>query len=237
MPSSPPLVPCRVSDADVRVVRTARRSVGIEVHEGGSVIVRAPRAATDAQIDALLRRKSEWLYAKRRAAVDVPLRDTSPLVLGSSVLVRGRAHRLRLARGAGVPEVVLDGGALWVREDVLGEATAAVRSWLEAEAAEAIPPLVRETADRLGFAYREARVADLRARWGSFSARSVLTFNWRLVMAPPFVLRYVVAHELAHTVEANHGPRFWSLVQAVCGRVEEARAWLDAYEGELERLG
>ena len=237
MPSSATeLVPCRVGDPDVRVVRSSRRSVGVEVHDGGAVLVRAPQAATDDQIDDLLRRKSVWLYAKRRDAAGSPEPDTAPLVAGSSVLYQGRARRLRVRRGADVP-LAFDGAAFWVQPDALGDVEGLVRAWLEDRAAEAIPPLVAETAARLGFRYREVRVVDLRARWGSFSARAVLTFNWRLVMAPPFVLRYVVAHELAHTVEPNHGPRFWNLVRSVCPRTEEARAWLVANEGELERVG
>ena len=204
MPTS--LVPCRLSDPDVRLVRSARRTVAVEVHDGGGVLVRAPETATDEQIEAFLRRKSVWLYAKRRAAVQIQPPDPSPLVAGSSVLYAGRARRIRTVREA-EDAFRFNGAAFWVRAEALADVEAHLRSWLEARAREAIPPLVAETAVRLGFAYREVRVADLRARWGSFSARAVLTFNWRLVMAPPFVLRYVVAHELAHTVEPNHGVR------------------------------
>ena len=228
-------VPCRVGDPDVRVVRSSRKTVGVEVYDGGAVLVRAPRAATDDQIDAVLRRKSVWLYAKRQAAAGAPKPDAAPLVAGSSVLYRGRARRIRVRRGAEA-SLTFDGAAFWVTPEAVPDVEARVRVWLEGQAAEAIPPLVAETAARLGFQYREVRVADLRARWGSFSARAVLTFNWRLVMAPPFVLRYVVAHELAHTVEPNHGARFWNLVRSVYSRTEEARAWLEENEAELERL-
>lgn len=229
------LVPCKLSDPDVRVVRSSRRSLAVEVHDGGDVLIRAPKAASNEQIESFLRRKSVWLYAKRRKAAEIAPPDPSPLVAGSSVLYVGKARRIRLARSAEKP-FRFDGAEFWVRADEMPNIVDWLRQWLEARAEEIIPPLVSETADRLGFQYREVRVTDLKARWGSFSARSVLTFNWRLIMAPPFVLRYVVAHELAHTVEPNHGPRFWNLVRTISSRTEEARAWLDRHERELERL-
>lgn len=229
------LVPCKLSDPDVRVVRSSRRSLAVEVHDGGGVLVRAPRSASDEQIESFLRRKSLWLYAKRLEAKQVQLLNPSPLVAGSSILYAGRSRRIRVTR-EGAEAFHFDGAEFWVRAEELPHITEWLRAWLEVQAKETIPLVVSETADRLGFKYREVRVADLKTRWGSFSRQAVLTFNWRLIMAPPFVLRYVVAHELAHTVEPNHGPRFWNLVLTICPRTEEAKVWLARNEGELERL-
>lgn len=70
------------------------------------------------------------------------------------------------------------------------------------------------------------RLKELKSRWGSCSIRRNLNFNWKLVLAPPEVLDYVVVHELCHLKEMNHSSRFWDLVEAYCPDYRECRAWL-----------
>ena len=74
---------------------------------------------------------------------------------------------------------------------------------------------------------------DTRSRWGSCSARASLSFSWRLIFAPEPVLDYVVAHEVAHLVEMNHGPRFWRLVASLVPDVDKPRAWLRRHRNDL----
>ena len=65
----------------------------------------------------------------------------------------------------------------------------------------------------------------------------MLSYSWRLILAPPFVLDYLAMHEVAHLVEMNHSPRFWRLVMAICPDVHRAKAWLDAHGNDLHRYG
>jgi predicted metal-dependent hydrolase len=90
----------------------------------------------------------------------------------------------------------------------------------------AIERLAAAEASRLGVAYTRIRIGDQRSRWGSCSPAGTLSFSWRLVLAPPDVLDYVVVHEICHLVEANHGPRFWALVERVRPGYREPRRWL-----------
>ena len=90
----------------------------------------------------------------------------------------------------------------------------------------------REAA-RLGLRYARLRIADQRTRWGSCSRAGTLSFNWRLVLAPPPVLDYVVVHELCHLVEASHSPRFWTLVATARPTFREERRWLVEHGHEL----
>jgi predicted metal-dependent hydrolase len=80
-------------------------------------------------------------------------------------------------------------------------------------------------------------VRDQTTRWGSCSTSGALSFSWRLVLAPPFVLDYLAAHEVAHLGHMNHGPRFWSLVERTMPRHEEARNWLRKHGASLHRYG
>lgn len=76
-------------------------------------------------------------------------------------------------------------------------------------------------------------VRDQRTRWGSCSSRKNLSFNWRLVLAPDFVLRYIVAHEAAHLAVLNHSAQFWLTVKGLCPETERAKQWLRAHASEL----
>ena len=100
-------------------------------------------------------------------------------------------------------------------------------------ARELVSTLVDEEAARLGVVYERIRIGDQRTLWGSCSRRGVLSFNWRLVLAPPAVLDYVVVHELCHLRVPNHSAAFWRLVGDSRPAWREQRDWLRAYGPEL----
>jgi len=83
-----------------------------------------------------------------------------------------------------------------------------------------------EYADMIGVKPKRIVVRDTASRWGSCSSTRELSFSWRLILAPPFVLDYVVAHEVAHLREMNHAPRFWRLVEDMVGNVKRPQTWL-----------
>src|SRR5262249_4446897 len=92
-------------------------------------------------------------------------------------------------------------------------------------------------ADKLGVRYRRLSIRDQASRWGSCSTTGVLSFSWRLVLAPRHVLDYLAAHEVAHLVEMNHSRRFWRVLRRICPEMERAKAWLDAHGTDLHRYG
>ena len=112
-----------------------------------------------------------------------------------------------------------------------------VRRWLCDRAAKEIKPRVIAMSELLGRKPARISMRDTRTRWGSCSSAGNLNFSWRLVMAPESVLDYVVAHEVAHLCELNHGSRFWTLVDTLCEDVTNARAWLRVNGAHLHRYG
>ncbi len=91
---------------------------------------------------------------------------------------------------------------------------------------ENIEPLAREFADKTGVKFKKIQVRDTRSRWGSCSTTGTLSFSWRLIMTPPDILAYVVAHEIAHLSEMNHSKAFWALVDRLVDNAKPARKWL-----------
>ena len=108
--------------------------------------------------------------------------------------------------------------------------------WLKRQAHLDLKTRVAVHAKRLDLTPKRLYVRDQTTRWGSCSTSGALSFSWRLVLAPPFVLDYLAAHEVAHLGHMNHGPRFWALVERTMPRHEEARSWLRKHGGEPASL-
>jgi len=102
----------------------------------------------------------------------------------------------------------------------------ALREWYIQRAEARIIPRVKHQARELGVTYTEVRIVDNLYRWGSCTVNNNIHLNWRLIKAPMFVIDYVIVHELAHLIEANHTPGFWNIVRAKVSTMEKAKAWL-----------
>jgi predicted metal-dependent hydrolase len=109
--------------------------------------------------------------------------------------------------------------------------------WLKAQAKVKLHDVSQNYATAMQTKFRKLTVRDQKSRWGSCSATGDLSYSWRLILAPPEVLDYVAAHEVAHLKEMNHGPRFWRLVITHCKKAKEARSWLRDHGRELHRYG
>ena len=108
-----------------------------------------------------------------------------------------------------------------------------LKDWMKREARADFIRLADEISTKAGLSYSRLTVRDMRTRWGSCSSEGALCFNWRLILAPPFVLRGVVAHEVAHLKYLNHGKKFWDLVRELDPDNDRAKDWLDAHGANL----
>jgi len=134
-------------------------------------------------------------------------------------------------------------GGAWLADGALHVAGEAeflprrVHDFLRAEAKRRFTVQAMEKAASAGLAPKRITVKDTRTRWGSCSPDRVLMFCWRLVMAPPFVQDYVVAHEVAHLMHMNHQPEFWALTDTLSPHRTQAVAWLHEEGPRLLRTG
>ena len=210
----------------------ARRLI-VKVHPStGEVTVVAPSRRSLAHAMEFARKESGWI-ARRLA--NVP--ERVPLGLGRRIPYRGEEHVIRYGDQSQRP--------VWVEREeseriirVTGRAEHAARrvlDFLKQEARKMLNARALFYAEALGVKPRRITLRDTATRWGSCSSCRSLSFSWRLILAPPFVLDYVVAHEVAHLREMNHGPRFWRLVSELVGNVERPQAWLSEHGVMLHR--
>jgi predicted metal-dependent hydrolase len=219
-------------DCPVRWQRSARaRRVSLRIDpRAGEVVVTLPMRAGRRAGMALLTAHAAWVM-QRLAALAPP----RPFVPGAEVPLGGEPHVIRhdpAARGG----AFLDGATIVVsgREEFLARR---VKDFLRAEAKRRIGILAARHAATLGVKIRAIRVKDTSSRWGSCAPDGTLAFSWRLVMAPEWVLDYVVAHEVAHLRELNHSRRFWALVERLTPHRETAQDWLRENGPALLRIG
>lgn len=224
--------PAQAADWPVRWRRSqrARRiSLRIDARAGEVVVTLPPRAARRAGM-ALLNTHAAWVR-DRLAALAPPI----PFVAGAELPLAGVPHRLCLAP-PGRAAAWLEPGAILVPgpEEALPRR---VGAFLKAEARRRIQTLATGHAALLGVRPRGLRLKDTRSRWGSCAPDGTLAFSWRLVMAPDWVLDYVVAHEVAHLKELNHSERFWAHVARLTPHRDAAVAWLRDNGPGLLRVG
>jgi hypothetical protein len=145
-------------------------------------------------------------------------------------------HRIRRESNPQAPPVTRVDGEIRVRGDP-AHLPRRVRDYLIGVARQEMTRRARLLADRIGRRITRVTVRDTTSRWGSCSATGCLSFSWRLILAPESVLDYVVAHEVAHLAEMNHGPRFWGLVRSMTLDHEGPRAWLNRHRSRLWAYG
>jgi predicted metal-dependent hydrolase len=215
--------------------RQARRyTLRIDAASREVVLTMPPRGSLK-EAKEFAQKHGGWIAARLKR-----LPQAAPFSHGIEVPLRGVPHRIVHRRG--------ERGTVWTETDaagarllcVAGEAAHVNRrigDYLKREAQRDLDTASRRYAAQLGVAIKRICVRDQSSRWGSCSNTGVLSFSWRLILAPSYVLDYLAAHEVSHLVELNHSPRFWRLVGRLYPNVERAKVWLDVHGTDLHRYG
>jgi len=215
--------------------RQARRYT-LRVHSATrEVVLTMPPRGTLKDAHAFAQKHGAWIATRlNRLPAPAPFRH------GTIVPLRGEPHRIE--------HRPYERGTVWLElgDDecrtlcVAGEAAHVSRrltDFLKREAKRELEAASRRAAEKLGVRIKRVSIRDQASRWGSCSTTGVLSYSWRLILAPPFVLDYLAAHEVAHLVEMNHSRAFWRLVMRIYPNVARAKTWLDTHGAELHRYG
>ena len=222
---------------EVRVRRHAQaRRYTLRIHAASrEVLLSMPMRGSLREANVFAQKHGAWIAARLKR-----LPDAAPFAHGALIPLRGVPHRIehrRGARGTVWAECGDDGAQLLCVAGETAHVPRRVRDYLKREAKKDLERASRAAAAALGVSLKRISIRDQTSRWGSCSTTGVLSYSWRLILAPPFVLDYLAAHEAAHLVEMNHSRRFWRLVEGINPDVVSAKAWLDAHGGDLHRYG
>ena len=223
---------------DYRVVRSkAARKLRLRVGPNGVEVVQ-PAARNGEDVSTFLDRNEAWILDQLQRVERLrSVRRPAQRRLGE-ILFRGEPTQVRVettetrARGSLVDFI---DGEIVVRRGG-GSQTPAARSlenWLRKQARTGIENHLAVVTSRLRQRAQRVYVMGQRTKWGNCSARRNLSFNWRLILAPDFVLRYLVTHETIHLAIPDHSAKFWLTVQSLCRETERAKQWLCSHQAQL----
>jgi len=202
--------------------RNARRVILRMDEVGDGILLTVPWGSSYGRALDFAASQAAWIWTQRE-------RRAGPVWLepGASVPLRGLPHRIDHRPGGRgnvwaepgpPPSLAVAGGAQHVGRRVV--------DWLKQQARHDLEAASRRYAELMAVRYARLSLRDTASRWGSCSSTGALSYSWRLILAPPPVLDYVAAHEVAHLVEMNHSRDFWALVERHCPQARESRRWL-----------
>ena len=219
---------------DYRVIRKPyRRSASIYVTHDNRISITAPSSLSESRIEEILRRKSAWILKRIRLNQERSLRfKRREYRSGEVFFCLGETYVLEIVDGQKGPCQKQNGKLRVFIPSHLNEAER------KEHAVWRLTEFCRETADRI-FRERVAfyangilpkpkaiKIRTFNSQWGSASRKGILSFNWKLVMAPLSVLDYVVVHELVHLLHPNHSVHFWNQVVQIFPDYKKSRKWL-----------
>ncbi len=212
--------------------RSARaRRISLRLSQlDGRVTLTLPKRLPQAQALAFLEEKESWLrrhLASRVSEVAVGLNALVPIGGVAHRIVPGTGRAVRAVLTGDGPELRVPGSSDRIAARLQGHLRALARDRLAAAS--------DLYAARLGRGYTRLTLRDTRSRWGSCTAAGGLMYSWRLILAPPAVLDYVAAHEVAHLAEMNHSRAFWDTVTRLHGDWQAPRLWLREQGASLHR--
>lgn len=215
-------------------VNARARHYRLSIPHSGPPVLTVPRHGRWREAEAFLERQKAWLAARlKRVATPVAFSD------GALIPLRGLDHRIvptGRVRGRVEAAIESEEPVLLLPGDPEHRARRLI-DWLKTEAQRDLDARVAVHAATLTVTVKSVAMRSQSTRWGSCSSSGRLNFNWRLVLAPPFVLDYVAAHEVAHLVEMNHSPAFWHTVERALPDMARGRAWLKAHGRQLMVYG
>lgn len=221
-----------------QVNRVKRKTVQIKLLAPDQLQIAAPTRTTLSQLETMVLTKAEWIVrqAEKLEALSATTIN-SAVVEGSQVLYLGTPYTIVIKR-ATQPEAYCYNNILSISCPWDGSRTAEtiLKDWYIASATAIFKEKTSFWAPRLGVTPQRITIKDQKTRWGSCSSTRTITYNWRVVMAPPAVQNYLVVHELSHMLVPNHSPRFWQLVETILPDYKIHRKWLKDNGRLLSRI-
>ncbi len=206
----------------VKIIRGRRRTMTLNILPDGTIQVKAPTLMPKFFINDFVRKNSEWID-KRIQKLSHIVPKKRQFIEGDKFLFLGKHYELALGNY----------NAIEIKDDKLlfplglkFRAKKELENWYIKQAKGYIKAQAEHYSKEMRTEYRSIAFSDTRSKWGSCTHDNRLQFNWRLIMAPVLVLRYVVIHELAHTIEKNHSHSFWARVRAQNPSFKEQIKWL-----------
>jgi predicted metal-dependent hydrolase len=210
---------------DYQIKYSKRKTLNITVERDRQVVVHAPEGLSEAKIKEIVLSKNNWIKEKLTHVQKYPVtHNTKEFVSGEALMYLGKNYQLQIV-DAEIEGIEFD-KLFKISKKSQSIANDLFKEWYKTKAIEKIQPLANEYAQNLGVTFNECKISEMKYRWGSCTPQNNINFNWRIIKAPLFVIRYIVAHELTHLIESNHTPTFWNILSIQVPDYQKAKDWL-----------
>ncbi len=207
-----------------QIIKSKRKSLGIRIKLDGSVIIRVPLKKSALEINQFVDKYQSWIETKL-AHVQIA---QAQKVETNLYYYLGEQYPVQEADCADL--VQFSEQKLLIRVGCINQAENLLIPWYRLQTKQLVAPIVEEYAKQFGLVYTTLKITLAKTRWGSCNSRGTLCFSYRLAMLPLYVIKYIVAHELAHLKHLNHAPAFWCLVGQIYPDYKAAQAWLKTHK-------
>lgn len=216
------------------LIRSRRRTLSLQITPDAQLIIRAPHRVSDAYITKVVHQKLNWILNKQKQFRDsLHLKINHQFCDGEQFLYLGELYPLRVVNDDRIVVRFFE-NEFQISVSALSKAKKSFETWYRQQAMQVISDRVKYYATVMGCRYTQIKLSSAKRRWGSCSSKGSLNFSWRLMLAPLFVIDYVVVHELTHLIVHSHGPKFWDKVRVFYPQYAEAKKWLKIHRHQLE---
>ncbi|MBC7786781.1 MAG: M48 family metallopeptidase [Methylophilaceae bacterium] len=217
--------------------RTTRRTVGLKISATG-LVIHAPKRISQVQLESLILPKADWIRKKLAAQLANKV-DAIQWKNGEPLLFLGNDIALEVKHDARNKALTFDAGVLTVAQINIDDTTTIQRKVILWYQKQALPDFARRLevlSAKLGVPKPQLFLSNAKSRWGSCNSLKEVRLNWRLMLAPPHIINYVICHELAHLKEMNHSTKFWAVVGSIYPDYKQAEKDLKVWSPQLHRL-
>ena len=222
-----------MTEIEYNLVRKKVKNASIRISSNLDITITVPTLYSQDRLNNLIRDKSHWIsktltkLSKQRKEIDLKENE---------VLLFGDKYELIIDSSVSNKILTYHESKRIVSNHEITRKSSILINWYIHLAKKEILKMVNELADKYGFKYNRIFIRDQKTKWGTCSSKKNLSFNWRLIRCPKFVIEYLIIHELSHLKEMNHSKKYWELVESMCPDSKKAKLWLKEYESYLFSL-
>ena len=214
-----------------------RKTVAIKIQKG-KVFVIVPECLTMTAIESLVAKKNRWINEKLAIQKEIIAIKPKEFVSGEAFSYLGRNHPLKIESGL-YPVIKLHQDELVVSvRDKTADNGPTIKQllikWYKQQAESELRDKTEKYSRIIGANPSFVTIKSFKSRWGSCSIAGGIQYNWKIIIAPDWIVNYVVIHELCHILHHNHSPAFWKAVERYCHDYRDCSAWLKINGGRLE---
>ncbi len=220
------------------IIRSSKRKTAAIKIQKGKVFVLVPECLTMAAIESLVAKKNRWIKEKLAIQNEIIAIKPKAFVSGEAFSYLGRNHPLKVESGL-YPVIKLhqDELVVSVRDKTADNAQAIKQlliKWYKQQAESELRDKTENYSRIIGVNPSSVTIKSFKSRWGSCSITAGIHYNWKIIIAPDWIVNYVVIHELCHILHHNHSPAFWKAVERYCPNYRDCSKWLKINGGRLE---